>query len=41
MWKVHFTKYNNYKDFKQAWNPKSSVRKEIFNDIKNAFIKKK
>jgi hypothetical protein len=41
IWKVHSAEYKSYKDFKRAWNPKSSVRQEIFNDIKNAFIKRK
>jgi hypothetical protein len=41
LWKIHYTEYNNYKDFKQAWNPKNSVRKEIINDIKNVFNKRK
>jgi len=41
IWKIHSTEYNNYKDFKHVWNPKNSIRKEIFNDIKNAFLKRK
>lgn len=41
IWKIHSTEYNSYKNFKQAWNPKNSVRKEIFNDIKKAFFKKR
>lgn len=41
IWKIHSTEYDNYKDFKRAWNPKNSVRKEIFNDIKKAFLKRK
>lgn len=41
VWKMYSTEYNNYKDFKKAWNPKNSIRKEIINDIKNAFLKRK
>ena len=41
IWKIHSAEYNSYKDFKRAWNPKSSVRQEIFNDIKNTFFKRK
>jgi hypothetical protein len=41
IWKIHSTEYNNYKDFKQAWNPKNSIRKDFVSDIKNAFLKRK
>lgn len=41
LWKIHSTEYNSYKDFKQAWNPKSSFRIDFMNDIKNAFFKRK
>jgi hypothetical protein len=41
IWKIHSTEYNSYKDFKQAWNPKSSFRKDFWCDIKNAFLKRK
>ena len=41
IWKIHSTEYNSYKDFKQAWNPKSSFRKDFWNDIKNTFLKRK
>jgi len=39
-WKIHSTKYNSYKDFKRAWNPTNSVRKDFINDIKSAFKRK-
>lgn len=39
IWKIHSTEYNSYKDFKRAWNPQSSFRKDFMNDIKNAFLK--
>ena len=41
IWKVHYTEYNSYKDFKLAWNPKNSIRKDFVSDIKNAFLKRK
>lgn len=41
IWKIHSNEYNNYKDFKQSWNPQSSFRKDFWNDIKNAFLKRK
>jgi len=41
IWKIHYTEYNSYKDFKLAWNPKNSIRKDFVSDIKNAFFKRK
>jgi hypothetical protein len=41
IWKIHFTEYNSYKDFKLTWNPKNSIRKDFISDIKNAFYKRK
>jgi hypothetical protein len=41
VWKIHYTEYKSYKDFKRAWNPKNSFRKDFFNDIKNAFLKRR
>ena len=41
IWKIHSTEYNSYKDFKRAWNPNSSFRKDFFNDIKKAFLRRK
>ena len=40
IWKIHSTEYNSYVDFKRAWNPKSSFRKDFLNDIKTAFKRK-
>jgi hypothetical protein len=40
IWKIHSTEYNNYGDFKRAWNPQSSFRKDFWNDLKNAFKRK-
>lgn len=40
IWKIHSTEYNSYEDFKRAWNPKNSFRKDFFNDIKTAFKRK-
>ena len=41
IWKIYSSEYNSYEDFKQAWNPQSSFRKDFMNDIKNAFLKRK
>ena len=41
IWKIYSSEYNSYEDFKRAWNPQSSFRKDFMNDIKNAFLKRK
>ena len=41
IWKIHYAEYNSYKDFKRAWNPNNSIRKDFMNDIKKAFLKRK
>lgn len=40
IWKIHSDDFSSYKHFKQAWNPKNSIRKEILQDIKSFGIKK-
>lgn len=40
IWKRHSDDFSNYKEFKQAWNPRNSIRKEILQDVKSFGIKK-
>jgi hypothetical protein len=37
LWKIHYSEYNGYKDFKKYWDPSSNIRKEILKDIKSDF----
>ena len=40
IWKIHTAEYDNYKDFKQVWDPTNSIRKDFVNDIKSVFKRK-
>ena len=39
-WKIYSNEYISYKDFKEQWDPSSSIRKEVIKDIKSVFRKK-